>query len=449
MSTLSHKDEPNPAASPLTSTEAINPVRRFLELLVIPVVGLFIISRCRYGSSPGIDIWFVVVFLIYYGVSFLGRSSTGLRRITFLDWSLFIVVIIETACYLNSTYPANSLRDYNNVLLLFLFYCFVRLHLNREYQQLSIFATITLFGLYMSVAAIYSFYRQYGRITSLGFGDVTNFKQSFDFLQTNGTPLGEWVTLYLVLLPFPILLFIRFVNSASRSIWLLLCPVVTLLVIISATFSRGAYVATGVFFLSTVLLFRLQGLTALKRLIGFGLCALLLFTAITCATPLRGPVLTTALMFKTSSQVRSFQGRTGIWKESLQVAKNHPLFGVGASNFPMHYAAYKEVDSVYVSRTLNIFLQLLVEKGVVGLLAYCLLFFSFFKVSYENVKRARGSEFQKAVVVMFGALVVTLLVRDLSYSSVLISQGVGALLWFIFANNARGGAESESVSGSG
>jgi O-antigen ligase len=102
----------------------------------------------------------------------------------------------------------------------------------------------------------------------------------------------------------------------------------------------------------------------------------------------------------------------------------------------MQYAAYKGEESAYVGRTFNIFLQLLVERGIVGLLAYCLLFFSFFKVSHDNIRLFRDDIFQKTVIVVFMASCAALIVRDLSYSSILTNKGVSVLLWFCFANNA-------------
>ena len=133
----------------------------------------------------------------------------------------------------------------------------------------------------------------------------------------------------------------------------------------------------------------------------------------------------------------------------LGVFGDHPLLGLGSYNFPMQYVAYKEEGAAYVGRTFNIILQLLVEKGAIGLLAYCLLFFGFFKVSYENVRLRGGDSFQKAMTVVFMASGVSLLVRDLSYSSLLTNNGVSALLCFYFAVNAGAGPSPEDAGGAG
>jgi O-antigen ligase len=426
MSSVSPDLDARPAAAP----ESAEPLS---EILVVPVIAFIIVRRCLYDSGTGLDIWFLLITLVFSAIFLFARSGAG--RINWVDCSLFVVVLSETLCYFNSTYRPNSLHDYQEVLFLALFYCLVRLHLRHEYQRTGVFLLLSLFGLCLSVAALLSFGRQHASLTSLGFDDPTSFRAYFNFFQPPGIPVGEWITIFLMLLPFPILLFLKFADTARA--WALLCPAVALLLTISVTFSRGLYVAAAVFFVSAVLLFWLYGLAQLKRFARFSLCALLLAVVVVSVTPVREPLLTTASMFKTASHVRSFEGRANLWKASWEVVKARPLFGVGAFNFPMQYAAYKAEDSVYVGRTFNIFLQLLVEKGLVGLLAYCLLFFSFFKVAHDNIRLLPADSFHKAVSVLLMASCLALLVRDLSYSSTFVNDGVSALLWFIFASSAR------------
>lgn len=291
-------------------------IEQCLEAAIIPIIGLMITARCLYSSGTRLGIWMLSLSVIYGVVFLLGRSPAG--RLRWVDWSIFAVVVAETASYFNSTYRPNSLHGYHEILFLFLFYCFVRLHLKHERQQAGVLLLLTLLGLYLSVTALFSFHRQYAETTSHGFDDVTDFRQFIRAFQTEDSPVGERITLYLALLPPPVLLFIRFAKRGRALSWLLLCPVITTLLVISATFSRGLYLATAAFFASTTLLFRVYGLTGLKRLAGFGAAALLTLLLIVCVTPLRTPVLNTALMFKTMSQVRSLEGRASLWKVSWE-----------------------------------------------------------------------------------------------------------------------------------
>ncbi len=424
-----------PAPNNYSAAAVSAAVERLLEALVVPAVGLVIVTRCLYGPGTGVDIWLLTLSVIYAVLFLLGRSPA--TRPGWVDWALFAVILVETVSYFNSTYRANSLRGYHETLFLFLFYCFVRLHLKHVRQQVGVFLLVAALGLYLSVTALISFQNQYAEIAALGFDDLTDFRQLFRAFRPGEYPAAEWVTLYLALLPFPALLFIRFAKSSRAASWLMLCPAVLLLVVIAATFSRGLYVATAAFFVSSALLFRLYRLTALRGLVSLGAVTLMLAALVLCVTPLGAPALKTAAMFSTTSQVRSLEGRAGASRAAWEIVKDHPLLGVGSFNFPIHYAAYKEEGAVYAGRTFNIFLQILVEKGVVGLLGYCLLFFGFFKESHEKMRRPGGDTFQKAVTAVFAASCVALLVRDLSYSSMLTNAGVSALLWFAFALSAR------------
>jgi hypothetical protein len=90
-----------------------------------------------------------------------------------------------------------------------------------------------------------------------------------------------------------------------------------------------------------------------------------------------------------------------------------------------------------VLRPFNYFLHLLIEKGVLGLLVYLLLLFSFFIVSHRKVRLLQGDVYRASVVVCFMIAYAAVMVRDLSESSILANRGASVILWFMFANNAR------------
>ncbi len=119
--------------------------------------------------------------------------------------------------------------------------------------------------------------------------------------------------------------------------------------------------------------------------------------------------------------------------------KEHPWFGVGSNNFTMQYLAYRSQDeeTAFALRPFNYFIHVLTEEGTVGLLASAFLLFSFFLVSHQKVKRLQGEVYQQFIVIIFATALVSILVRDISESSILNNRGVGLLLWFMFANNAQ------------
>ena len=141
---------------------------------------------------------------------------------------------------------------------------------------------------------------------------------------------------------------------------------------------------------------------------------------------------------KTTSQVRSIEGRSNVWEQSIQMVKEHPFFGVGSNNFTLAYLPYKsqQDDARFIDSAFNTFLQILIEKGIVGFLAYSFLFFAFFKVSLNKIKRFQNDNLKSATLILFTSAVLAVLVRDLTYSSMFVNKGASIFLWFMFAHNA-------------
>jgi O-antigen ligase len=202
----------------------------------------------------------------------------------------------------------------------------------------------------------------------MGFSDPTEFKHLYGLVGPPGYSTGERVTLFLLLLPFPLILFLAFKEKLRSIRWLLVCPVITLVLALSVTFLRGIYAAVFFFMLGASVLLYWYRIASGRRIIWFNLALGVVVAA--CLTPLAGPVLTTAAMFKSSSQVRSLEGRVQLWRGSLELVARHPWTGAGAFNFPLEYVAASEARPVFGAGAFNYFLQILVEKGALGLAAY-------------------------------------------------------------------------------
>jgi O-antigen ligase len=85
--------------------------------------------------------------------------------------------------------------------------------------------------------------------------------------------------------------------------------------------------------------------------------------------------------------VQSGSGRTGLWGESLEVLKSHPLFGVGFGNLP-DYLGLTAHNSVAVC---------LAELGLFGFYFWCLFLFSTARDVVEIASPAKVSEAEPIV----------------------------------------------------
>jgi O-antigen ligase len=414
-----------------------------LDVLLILIIGVIITIKTK--ELFNVDFILLTAATIYILKNiFLDESWKRMGRLNLLDVSLGVVVAFLIINYLVSTYRPNSFLFLDDVLFLFVFYCLVRFNLERDYQRTALYLFLTLGGLILAGAAFYYFWQLQGRLRELGFHDITNFRNYIYFLNPIGVPVGVWSSVLLLLLPFPLILVVKYRNAAYAR-WALILVSVAILLALLMTFIRGIYIALFVFFVVASTLCWRYRLFPLRRIASFNLTILVL--VLIGLLPVVRPALTTLALFKTTSQVRSFEGRAKIWQDSLTMVKAHPWFGVGSNNFTLQYMTYRSQgeDTAFALRPFNTVLHVLTEQGIVGLLAYAFLYFSFLLVSHQKIKRLRGDIYQQCVVILFVAVFFSLIARDMSESSIFISKGVAVILVFIFACNAqssKGAADS-------
>src|ERR1041384_2238133 len=352
-----------------------------------------------------------------------------------LDLAVITVVGVELITFLGSSYKSNSEYYLIEVWFLLLWYWLLRQNLRLNYQRMAICAFLSVWAAFLSVVGFLNLYSLRRNLTEFGFRDITDFKYRIDVLNPVGLSIGEWSTTLLILLPFPIGAFIRFSNHRVLK-WVFGATTAALLAVNLLTFIRGVYVAAAAFFVVGTILFGFYRLFSWRQVLAFD--ALVLIAAALILAPFYRPVMTTAAMMRTVSQARSLQGRQNIWKNSLQLIEQHPWLGIGANNFSMQYVSIKrpEEESGIALRPFNSFLQILIEKGLLGVLAYSFLIVAFFLVSHKKLKRSATDPFYKGIIILFMAAYAAVMVRDLTESSVFINRGAQALLWFMFAHNA-------------
>lgn len=88
-----------------------------------------------------------------------------------------------------------------------------------------------------------------------------------------------------------------------------------------------------------------------------------------------------------------------------EIFKDHPWVGVGTMDLSETYRKYMPPGAVHVFGHLhNIFLQVAVTMGVVGLAAFCYLLYSFFRLVIRNLYRSFDGPERAWVVGSLGAL---------------------------------------------
>ncbi len=147
--------------------------------------------------------------------------------------------------------------------------------------------------------------------------------------------------------------------------------------------------------------------------------------AIFTLVPVAGALLVFALLLTTRLGVwvqGSDSGRLDLWRNSLELIGDYPLTGLGLASFEMAYSSYILMLHVpYLSHAHNIYLDVWLQQGVIGLLALIWLMAAAFG-SRSQGSRWRAPAYASLVVILLHGLV-----DDSFYGY----DGVGALLLFL------------------
>ncbi|MDD5109045.1 MAG: O-antigen ligase family protein [Candidatus Omnitrophica bacterium] len=167
------------------------------------------------------------------------------------------------------------------------------------------------------------------------------------------------------------------------------------------TYSRGAWIGFLIAILF-VLVYFIKKLSLITRVLFLTACVylliLLIFLPHILNPQLKYEILTKFKFSQTlNNRVKSIpQITTGsnlervmLWKEALKIIRDYPITGCGLNNYSIvarHYKSF-EGGGVYPH---NSFLQKTAEIGIVGLLAFLFLLFSFFKIGVMHLKKKKN-----------------------------------------------------------
>ena len=349
-------------------------------------------------------------------------------KITRLDIFIPVYVAVELLSYYSSYFRINSIYFIIKILCFLLFYFFIKHNITTSKLKNSIFIVLTVLGIILSFLTLIHFSFHQFTLDKYGFKQHLHFKYLFTPL---GNLINEWATVFLFFLPLPIILF--FVHQNFRYRWLFLLNIILFLTVLIISFCRGIYLALCTFIIMVIiLLIKNQMINWRKLVIVSSLLGLLVILFL---FPVRESLVTTSLGFKTLSQVRSIEGRITIWKNSIKIFRQNPILGVGSFNFPIYYTAYKNNDTVspFIGRAFNTYLQIIVEKGLLGFITFFIIIYISLHHTKNKLKNQNITKDEKYISILLVSMIISVLVRDFTYSSLIYHDGVGLLFWLYLA----------------
>jgi O-antigen ligase len=383
------------------------------------IVCLAALTTARLLSIPMMP-WVIPTALAVSALTVLQRREFRTASSSWLDAAVLLLWIAEVPDLLLSSYPRNSFEFARELCVGTVIYLLLKAippsaHI-REITDILISAlTLLIVSPYL-----YRIFRWAAQARALEFEALSDLKSIAPVAGTTGP--NDWATVALLLLPFCLSSAIW--PSFERLLFRLLASVACIILLASLlmTFSRGAYIGLGLFWAALVFLTRISGLSTSN--VRFAFLAFMLLAILLASFALRSPRSLAQVLSPrpTLSQIRSAHARLPTWRIALSLCRKAWLFGVGANNFAIQGQPIMAREGLpAVSRTQNLGLQILVERGIVGVCSFGAALWVF---SSRIRKRMRSSPLAcdrgRAAIVL--AAVIGVFARELSYSSLLTSS---------------------------
>lgn len=198
--------------------------------------------------------------------------------------------------------------------------------------------------------------------------------------------------------------------------------------------SRAVYVALIVILIAFVILCIRSGAISFVR-IALVVASTLLFAGVTviCLKAQR-PFADTFLTTHTISEQMSAEGRLTIWSESMSTLAEHPLLGSGGGiDGILTLKRLRYSNLPFTARMYNAPLDTLTSSGLVGFAFYGIfLLYPLWCVVRTSTHPARPSTLA-LISEILAAGIVALIIRDTTYSSLVIHGATIAVLWIMVA----------------
>lgn len=313
------------------------------------------------------DSYHVSLLLLSGGLAWVGILP--FHQWTKIDIVLFLITIYELiSCYWAECFiPAVSTACYS-VFGLAVYFILRRILPNENASRFIREGSYLPIGVAL-LLAIGSFYVFRNSVLNTGFADTYHFRFLFRPL---GYITNVWAEVLLILLGWTCL------ARRYSVLFIFLCVLAILL-----SFSRGAYIALGIYLLGILLWIRPK--QEKVRLLVISILAIAL-TA--CFLPQE--MKTTLQMNRKVSQQQSTDGRIDAVQAAWNAFYEHPLLGYGSGNFTyaIDHAMNQDSTHPYTSFAPNVIIQLLVEQGAFGTMLYVLLMIAVLHFIWKHRQRS-------------------------------------------------------------
>ena len=331
-----------------------------------------------------------------------------------LDCSLLIICVIEIFLLFFSSYIPNSINSVLNVLFGVCFWFLLRVCINKSTFN-SYLKVLSVIILLLSFGTLLFYAKHRSGFIQAGYEDMTLVRQ---YYHPFGIISNDWVAVLICLLPIPMHSYLNSERLYQKTTHLVSFTALNLALLVS--FSRGAYLSLFIYYGLCSLFYFTKGTSRKKRFIRLFICTVAISSI--ALLPDKASLTTTLSATSTTSQKRSITGRYKKWGEAIALFKENLVYGTGGGNYGKSSDLFVKQDGLSLSnRSTNSYLQLIVEKGLVGASAYLFSIICILIMGFKYRSRLFNS-------IPFIASLVAFSVREFFFSSLFIEKHLPLLL---------------------
>jgi len=372
----------------------------FLKLLLI-IITLFAnkyIYNFRVNQEAILKLFTIILFAAYLA-KMVNTGKYSLQK-TKLDLPIILFTLLLILSLLISETKIVSLQDFIIFFSYILIFFLITNNLNRKIDFNSF---IHLFFIISLLVSIYTIIQYYG------------FDPYLSDLHSLTSTIGQknWISNYLAMI-FPVVFsyFLLEQTKKNRIIYFFLLFILYTTLMICQ--SRGIWISISLtLILAIYIIIKFKFYEIFKRNKKCLFCLLVTFLAITIIystdNPLNKSTITVPqrALSTFDEQDPSINTRLLIWKTTLEMIKDRPIFGSGIGTFKMNYLIYQaeflKNNPYYIKYSVkarevhNEYLQMWVEIGIIGLgifIGIILMFYS----SIINYLKKNNNDKEKIIV---------------------------------------------------